>query len=105
MRAFAKIDILNIYLPEGVRLVKVAEALIDQWGTRTEDGRKLTAQFSDSDEPGISELIFTATDDGKMIIDRQTYDLLCQQAAGKEADSGTTSTDNTTEGGESSSKT
>lgn len=50
------------------RLIRVSADLLDLFGTRTEDGRRMTAEWGDPDADGIYEPVFTATDDGMTLI-------------------------------------
>lgn len=61
---------------ENTRLVRVSADLLDALGARTEDGRRLTAEWGDPigntanlthDEP-IYEPTITATDDGHTVV-------------------------------------
>lgn len=52
---------MPIQPPAGTRLVLMSEDIAGQIGTRTEDGDRLSFQFSDPDQNGWSELIVTRT--------------------------------------------
>lgn len=58
------------------RLIRASEELIPQWGTRTNDGRRITAEWGEPDAEGIYEPIFTVTDDGMVIIPLWRYEML-----------------------------
>lgn len=60
-----------------IRLIRIAEDLLESFGTRTDDGRKLTAEWGPvvayaGDSRGIEcdiyEPVFTATDDGMVVL-------------------------------------
>jgi hypothetical protein len=53
--------------PEHTRLILASEDLLESWGTRTEDGRRITAEWGEPDEHGWYTPIFTATDDGMAV--------------------------------------
>jgi secreted protein with Ig-like and vWFA domain len=54
--------------PPGTRLILASEDLFTMFGTRTEDGRKITAEWGDPTSDGWYTPIFTATDDGKRLV-------------------------------------
>lgn len=102
MKVFARVEILKMDPPEGNRFILASENLFDLWGTRADDGRRITAEWGDPRPDGTYEPIFTATDDGKVIVDREEYEALVALArdyAPKEEESGTTPTDNDAESG------
>lgn len=52
------------YLEQGARLIRASENLLDHWGTRTERGERITAEWGEPDALGIYEPVFTVhTDD------------------------------------------
>jgi hypothetical protein len=63
----------------GNRLVEVGPSLFDpedphyaELGWRTLDGRRLTVEWGEPDKQGIYELLLTATDDGSVLVTRET---------------------------------
>jgi hypothetical protein len=47
---------------EGTRLVRVTTPLLSEFVARTEDGRRVVAEWGEPDEFGIYEPVFTAHD-------------------------------------------
>lgn len=56
------------------RLVRVATEFLTQFGTRTDDGRKLVATWGEPDDLGVYEPTFTATDDGMTLVPTATLE-------------------------------
>lgn len=63
-----------------IRLIQITDGLLENFGTRTDDGRKLTAEWGPvvayaGDSRGIEceiyEPVFTATDDGMTVVRRE----------------------------------
>jgi len=54
--------------PPGTRLILASENLLEQFGTRTEDGRKITAEWGDPNTDGWYSPTFTVTDDGYLLV-------------------------------------
>ena len=54
--------------PPGTRLILASENLLEQFGARTEDGRKITAEWGDPNTDGWYSPTFTVTDDGKRLV-------------------------------------
>jgi len=52
------------------RLVMIAEDALEQFGARTDDGRKLTFAWEPVGKDGFSKFTVTAIDDGKAVVDR-----------------------------------
>ena len=59
-------------IPPRSRLILVQDEVFQQggFGTRTEAGAKLTAEWGSQSPQGWWDVLFTATDDGKMVVDR-----------------------------------
>lgn len=60
---------MELKTPPGTRLILAAEDILETWGTRTEDGRRLTATWGRRHPEGWYEPTFTKTDDGKRLVD------------------------------------
>ena len=56
------------------RLVRVDTEFLTQFGTRTDDGRKLVATWGEPDDLGVYEPTFTATDDGMTLVPTATLE-------------------------------
>lgn len=52
---------------ERTRLILVSEDILESWVTRTEDGRRITAEWGEQKPEGWYEPTFTATDDGMTV--------------------------------------
>ncbi len=50
---------MTVALPVGTRLILASENLLDEWGTRTEDGYRITAKWGEPDENGWYAPTFT----------------------------------------------
>src|SRR6266508_2828362 len=50
-------------LPPATRLILAAEDLLASFGTRTDDGRRITAEWGEQQPGGWYEPVFTATED------------------------------------------
>ena len=50
--------------PTGTRLILASENLLESWGTRTDSGARITADWGEPYPEGWYEPVFTATDDG-----------------------------------------
>lgn len=50
-------------LPSHTRLILASENILEQWGTRTEDGRRITVEWGDRQPGGWYEPIFTVHED------------------------------------------
>lgn len=61
-------------LPEGTRLIAIADDLLENLGTRTDDGFALTAEWGEPTPEGWYEPIFTATDDGSVVVKEDELD-------------------------------
>ena len=53
------------------RLVRVAEDVLDKFGTRTEDGRKITARWSEPYDDGTYEIIFSISGEPELTMLRK----------------------------------
>ena len=62
-------------VPDGVRLIAIADDLLDNFGTRTDDGFALSAEWGEPTPEGWYEPIFTAKDDGHFMVNEETLDL------------------------------
>ena len=67
--------------PAGTRLVLASESLLDQWGTRSDDGRKLSAEWGEQHDGGWYEPVFTARDDGMEVRPKLTAERLARAAS------------------------
>jgi hypothetical protein len=54
--------------PPGTRLILASENLFEQFGTRTDDGRKITAEWGEPTTEGWYSPTFTVTDDGYLLV-------------------------------------
>lgn len=61
-------------IPPGTRLILAAENLLDFFAPRSEDGRKITAEWGDQTPEGWYVPQFKVTDDGKVLVDRVEQD-------------------------------
>ena len=52
----------------GRRLILASEDLLEQFGTRTADGRAITAEWGAVTPEGWYEPVFTTTDDGTVLL-------------------------------------
>lgn len=55
------------WLPEGTRLVLASEEFLEQLGTRTERGDKITAEWGEQQPKGWYEPIFTVHEDDNLV--------------------------------------
>ena len=57
------------------RLVRVATDMLSQFGTRTERGERITAEWGEPDEAGVYELTFTVHTDDRLCDETPPRDL------------------------------
>jgi hypothetical protein len=69
-----------VHLQPDVRLVRVTKVALDEWGTRTFDGRRLTAEWGEPDDEDCYTPTFTATDDGSRIVTAESLTRALRQS-------------------------
>ena len=57
---------LNLAPPPGIKLILASEDLLAEWGTRTERGERITAEWGEPDEHGWYTPMFTVHADDRM---------------------------------------
>lgn len=66
---------LTVTIREGERLVRVAEPVFVEWGTRTLGGWRLTAEWGEPDAEGCYTPTFTTRDDGMVVVKRSALEV------------------------------
>ena len=54
--------------PAGTRLILASENILEQFGTRTDNGWAITAEWGEPRPEGWYEPVFTTTDDGSVLL-------------------------------------
>jgi hypothetical protein len=67
--------------PEGTRLILATTDVLPEWGTRTDDGRRLTAEWGEPDANGWYSPTFTASGEPEIATLRAALDGLAKAAA------------------------
>ena len=57
---------LNLAPPPGIKLILASEDLLAEWGTRTERGERITAEWGEPDEHGWYTPMFTVHADDRI---------------------------------------
>jgi hypothetical protein len=60
----------DIPTPPGRRLILASEDLLDHWGTRTETGAKISAEWGEQSAEGWYTPRLTVTDDGMRLVEK-----------------------------------